>query len=100
MKIETTDLNFMDTEHVIASFLLLGDDSAALVETGPTTCLGSLMGGLKDRGVSPEDVRQVFLTHIHLDHSGPLATSRDCSRTLPSTCTRSATRTWWTLRSS
>jgi glyoxylase-like metal-dependent hydrolase (beta-lactamase superfamily II) len=70
MKIETTDLNFMDTEHVIASFLLLGDDSAALVETGPTTCLESLMGGLKDRGVYPEDVRQVFLTHIHLDNSG------------------------------
>jgi glyoxylase-like metal-dependent hydrolase (beta-lactamase superfamily II) len=70
MKIETTDLNFMGTEHVIASFLLLGDDSAALVETGPPTCLESLMGGLKDRGVSPEDVRQVFLTHIHLDHSG------------------------------
>jgi glyoxylase-like metal-dependent hydrolase (beta-lactamase superfamily II) len=70
MRIETTDLNFMSTEHVIASFLLLGDDSAALVETGPTTCLESIMGGLKDHGVSPEDVRQVFLTHIHLDHSG------------------------------
>ena len=70
MKIEIVDLSFMNTEHVIASFLLLGDDSAALVETGPTTCLGSLTAGLKDHGVSPEDVRQVFLTHIHLDHSG------------------------------
>ena len=70
MKIEIIDLTFMDTEHVIASFLLLGDDSAALLETGPTTCLQRLMGGLKDHGVSPEDVRQVFLTHIHLDHSG------------------------------
>ncbi len=70
MKIEIIDLNFMDTEHVIASFLLLGDDSAALVEIGPTTCLGSLTGGLKDHGVSLEEVRQVFLTHIHLDHAG------------------------------
>jgi glyoxylase-like metal-dependent hydrolase (beta-lactamase superfamily II) len=70
MKIEIIDLNFMGTEHVIASFLLLGDDSAALLETGPTTCLQRLTGGLKDHGVSPEDVRQVFLTHIHLDHSG------------------------------
>lgn len=70
MKIETIDLNFLGTEQVIASFLLLGDDSAALIETGPTTCLQSLMGGLDEHGVAPEDVRQVFLTHIHLDHAG------------------------------
>ena len=70
MRIEIVDLNFMGAEHVIASFLLLGDDSAALVETGPTTGLEPLMGGMRDHGVSPEDVRQVFLTHIHLDHAG------------------------------
>lgn len=70
MKIETIDLDFLGTEQVIASFLLMGDESAALIETGPTTCLQSLMGGLEKHGVSPEDVRQVFLTHIHLDHAG------------------------------
>ena len=70
MKIETIDLTFMGTEHVIASFLLLGDDSAALVETGPTSCLDRLMQGLASHRVSPEDVRQVYLTHIHLDHAG------------------------------
>ncbi|MGH3088519.1 MAG: MBL fold metallo-hydrolase [Rubrobacteraceae bacterium] len=70
MRIETIDLNFMDTEQVIASYLILGEDSAALVETGPTSCLGSLTAGLKEHGVSEEDVRQVFLTHIHLDHAG------------------------------
>ena len=70
MKIEIIDLGFMNTEHVIASFLLLGGDSAALVETGPTSCIEHLTGGLKNHGVSPEDVRQVFLTHIHLDHAG------------------------------
>jgi glyoxylase-like metal-dependent hydrolase (beta-lactamase superfamily II) len=72
MKIEIIDLDFMDTGQVIASFLLLGEDetSAALVETGPTTCLDRLTAGLKQQGVSHEDVRQVFLTHIHLDHAG------------------------------
>ncbi len=70
MEIEIVDLNFMGTEHVIASFLLLGEGSAALVETGPTSCLEHLTGGLSDHGASPEDVRQVFLTHIHLDHAG------------------------------
>lgn len=70
MKIETIDLGFMGTEGIIASFLLMGEGSAAIVETGPTTCLDNLMRGLEVRGVAPEDVQQVFLTHIHLDHSG------------------------------
>ena len=70
MRIETIDLNFLDTEHVIASFVLLGERDAAIVETGPTSCLEYLKGGLEDHGVAYEDVRQVFLTHIHLDNDG------------------------------
>lgn len=70
MRIQTVDLNFLGNEEIIGSFLLTGDDSAALVETGPTTCLDSLMGGLEQGGVAPEDVRHVFLTHVHLDHAG------------------------------
>ena len=70
MKIDIMDLGFMETEEIIASFLLTGEDSAAIVETGPTTCVENLMQGLRDRGVAPEDIEQVFLTHIHLDHSG------------------------------
>src|SRR5215218_9169543 len=72
MQIEIIDLDFMNTGQVIASFLLLGEDgaSAALVETGPTNCLDRLTAGLKDKGVSHEDVRQMYLTHVHLDHAG------------------------------
>jgi glyoxylase-like metal-dependent hydrolase (beta-lactamase superfamily II) len=72
MNIEIIDLDFMDREQVIASFLLRNEEgtSAALVESGPTTCLEHLKAGLKDHGVSYDDVRQVFLTHIHLDHAG------------------------------
>jgi glyoxylase-like metal-dependent hydrolase (beta-lactamase superfamily II) len=70
MRIETIDLDFLGAERVIASFLLIGGSSAAIVEAGPTTCLERLMGGLEANGVSPEDVRGVFLTHIHLDHAG------------------------------
>jgi glyoxylase-like metal-dependent hydrolase (beta-lactamase superfamily II) len=70
MKIEIMDLGFMETEEIIASFLLTGEGSAAIVETGPTTCIENFMQGLKDRGVAPEDVEKVFLTHVHLDHAG------------------------------
>src|SRR5215207_1368081 len=80
MKIDIMDLGFMETEEIIASFLLTGEDSAAIVETGPTTCVENLMRGLKDRGVALEDIEQVFLTHIHLDHSGA---SGDLAKLLP-----------------
>src|ERR671917_1223561 len=70
MKIEIVDLDFMGTEGIIASFLLIGEESAAIVETGPATCIERLMRGLEEHGVAPEDVEQVFVTHIHLDHSG------------------------------
>ena len=70
MKIETIDLGFMETKEIIASFLLVGEGSAAIVETGPASCLDNLMRGLEDTGVAPEDVAQVILTHIHLDHAG------------------------------
>ncbi len=70
MKIETIDLGFMGTEGIIASFLLTGDGPTAIVETGPTTCIENLMQGLSNNGVAPGDVEKVFLTHIHLDHSG------------------------------
>ncbi|WP_053057820.1 MBL fold metallo-hydrolase [Rubrobacter aplysinae] len=64
------DLNFLGSEEIIGSFLLTGEESAALIETGPTTCLEALEEGLAERGVAREDVRQVFLTHVHLDHAG------------------------------
>jgi glyoxylase-like metal-dependent hydrolase (beta-lactamase superfamily II) len=70
MEIEIIDLEFMGTEEIIASFLLMGGNSAAIVETGPSTCIENLLRGLEDNGVAPEDVEKVLLTHIHLDHSG------------------------------
>ena len=72
MKIEIIDLEFMNTEQVIASFLLLGEDGLPPPSSRPvrrTASTGSPRA-MKDHGVSDEDVRQVYLTHIHLDHAG------------------------------
>jgi len=70
MKVEPIDLDFMGAREVTAALLLLGETSAALVETGPSTSLESLVRGLRERGVSPRDVKQVLLEHVHLDHAG------------------------------
>jgi glyoxylase-like metal-dependent hydrolase (beta-lactamase superfamily II) len=72
MKVEPIDLCFLGAREVTAAFLLLGETSAALVETGSSTSLESLVRGLRGRGISPRDVQQVFLTHVHLYHAGAL----------------------------
>jgi glyoxylase-like metal-dependent hydrolase (beta-lactamase superfamily II) len=69
-QLHTIDLNFLNTPHVIASYALLGREGVALVETGPSTTLPALLESLRGLGVQPSDVRDVAVTHIHLDHAG------------------------------
>jgi glyoxylase-like metal-dependent hydrolase (beta-lactamase superfamily II) len=63
------DLEHLGRSRVIASYLLAGDEPA-LVDCGPTTCLGALEAGLIGFGLAVEDLRHLLLTHIHLDHAG------------------------------
>jgi len=64
------DLDFRDTEGLVAAYLLPQESGWTLVETGPSTCHASLLAGVSRAGVSPGEVRRVFVTHIHLDHAG------------------------------
>jgi len=64
------DLDFRDTEGLVAAYLLPGPEGWTLVETGPSTCREALLAGIARAGVSPDEVRRVFVTHIHLDHAG------------------------------
>ncbi len=69
-RVETIDLHFQGQPHVIAAFLVRGPAGPVLIETGPATTLPALLSGLAEHGVKPEDVRDVLVTHIHLDHAG------------------------------
>lgn len=55
----------------VNSYLLKGD-ALTLVDAGPKTpeAWEALKFGLKEAGVSPEEVEQVVLTHHHPDHAG------------------------------
>lgn len=64
------DLNFLGVPGVIASYLLAGDDDLTLIETGPTTTLDTLLAGVRSAGFDPEQITQLVVTHIHLDHAG------------------------------
>ncbi len=70
MRIDTIDLEFQGASNVIASFLIHGPGGPVLVETGPVSTLPTLLARLEERGVRPGDVRDVLVTHIHLDHAG------------------------------
>ena len=68
------DLQFLGRAEVIATAVLLSAGGAALVDPGPSTCLDTLRSTLERHGVGIGDVRQILLTHIHLDHAGVTGT--------------------------
>ncbi|SMO83807.1 MBL fold metallo-hydrolase [Melghirimyces algeriensis] len=49
---------------------VLEAEELTLVETGPSISIPYLLKGLEDLGHRPEDVRNIIVTHIHLDHAG------------------------------
>jgi glyoxylase-like metal-dependent hydrolase (beta-lactamase superfamily II) len=68
------DLQFLGRRGRIAAALIEAPGGALIVDPGPTSCLGALLGGLADAGVAPADVHGLLLTHIHLDHAGAAGT--------------------------
>ncbi len=67
--IHDIDLNYLDTPGAASAFLLMGD-APLLVECGPAACFDTLCDGIRGHGVKPTDIRDVVVTHIHLDHAG------------------------------
>ena len=68
--IHPLDLRFLDAPEGIAAFLVLGPGGPVLIETGPGSTLPTLERELARFGLTPSDVRDVLVTHIHLDHAG------------------------------
>ncbi len=68
--IHIIDLQFLGHSHSIAAYLVETSVGPVLVETGPHSVLPNLKKGLADKGYQLEDIKHVFLTHIHLDHAG------------------------------
>ena len=69
-EVHALDLHFLGHPQTIASFLVHGPGGPVLIETGPGSTLPALQGGLAVYGLKPADIRDVLLTHIHLDHAG------------------------------
>jgi glyoxylase-like metal-dependent hydrolase (beta-lactamase superfamily II) len=69
-QVQILDLNFLGIPGTIAVYLIQHPQGAILIECGPGSTLPALLSALRQHGLAPNDVTDVFLTHIHLDHAG------------------------------
>lgn len=69
-KIELIDLHFQHLAHTIGAYLLPTSEGPVLIETGPHSTFDQLKKGIENLSYKIEDIKHVFLTHIHLDHAG------------------------------
>lgn len=53
-----------------AAYLRVAEDEAAFVETNTALAAPKILAALDARGMKPEAVRWVIVTHVHLDHAG------------------------------
>ncbi|MBY0370332.1 MBL fold metallo-hydrolase, partial [bacterium] len=56
-----------------ASFLLVEGNRAAFVETNTAHAVPRFLEALRKRGLGPEAVDYIVVTHVHLDHAGGTA---------------------------
>ena len=59
-------------QNIISVVLLENDDGWTLVDTGLASSVGRIRDALGALGSGPEDLKRIFLTHQHDDHTGGL----------------------------
>ena len=57
----------------LTALLVQTADGAVLLDGGMPQMAGHLLDNMKLRGVAPQDLRLVLLSHAHADHAGPVA---------------------------
>ena len=67
--ISAVDTRF-ERPHLNASHLMVDGDRAAVIDTGTNSAVPLVLEALAAKGIAPEQVDWIVLTHIHLDHAG------------------------------
>lgn len=68
--LDYVDLQFLGKPEIIATAVLQSAAGVALIDPGPSTTLENLREALRRKAIAFADIRQLLLTHIHLDHAG------------------------------
>ncbi|HSN54214.1 MAG TPA: MBL fold metallo-hydrolase [Candidatus Sulfomarinibacteraceae bacterium] len=67
----TIDLGFQGFSEIIAAFAVgTGDGGVVLFESGPASTVPAVEEGLAQLGFTVHELAAIFVTHVHLDHSG------------------------------
>ncbi len=61
---------FYQRPELVACYLIIQDGEAAIIDTGTSKSAHLVMQLLQQQSISPEQVKYVIPTHIHLDHAG------------------------------
>ncbi|MEE4186132.1 MAG: MBL fold metallo-hydrolase [Gammaproteobacteria bacterium] len=72
--ITTIDCRYLDRAEFAAAYLLVAGDDVALVDNNTNSAVPLLLQALERRGLKPEQVRYLIVTHVHLDHAGATST--------------------------
>ncbi len=66
----TIDCEYLDLPEFAAAYLIVDNGRAAFVDNCTNRAVPKLLSALSDRGLTPQDVDHVIITHVHLDHAG------------------------------
>jgi len=67
---EPIDLVHGGAARTVGAYLLDTSQGLSLFDCGPSSCIPALKAGLAERGFELGDVKNLLLSHIHLDHAG------------------------------
>lgn len=70
MMVHVLDTRQLGRPGIIAATALETNDGLILFDTGPESTFGNVRAELEKAGFAAENVRHVFLSHIHFDHAG------------------------------
>ena len=68
------DLETGGYKNFIGSYVIKTSKKTILIESGPTNSVSTLLHGLVELKINPEEIDIVAVTHIHLDHGGGAGT--------------------------
>lgn len=72
---DKNDIHIIDSNHLglgktVGVFLITSSTGFSLIETGPGSTLPTVKQAIADLGFDLSDLKQILVTHIHLDHAG------------------------------
>ena len=70
MGVHVLDTQQLGRRGIIAATAVETDAGLALFDTGPESTFAHVAQQLHEKGFAAQDVRHVFLSHIHFDHAG------------------------------